>query len=131
MESNQIQICVGSRPGIETLRLLGSRGTMDILCVFCCSSKVARFTELSNLLKHVSTKTLASRLKELEADGILNRKVYNEIPPRVEYSMTEKGQKLTQAIMPLLQWVTQWVENKSQENECGSNCTPMRMPKSL
>ena len=108
MESNRLRVCIGSPAGNEMLKLLGSRGTMDILCVFCCSNKAVRFTQLSNLLKHVSTKTLASRLKELEENGVLKRTAFNEIPPRVEYSMTEKGEKLAESLIPLIQWVTEW-----------------------
>ena len=111
VESNKLNICIGSQPGKEMLQLLGSRGTMDILCVFCCGNSVVRFTKLNNMLKHISTKTLASRLKELELKGILKRTVFNEIPPRVEYSMTEKGRKLSEAIIPLIEWVTLSTEN--------------------
>jgi len=92
--------------GNDTLKLLGSRGTMEILCLFCCSQRRVRFTELGNLFTHISTKTLASRLKELEKNGLLTRTAYNEIPPRVEYSMTEKGQSLVQALIPLVRWMT-------------------------
>jgi DNA-binding HxlR family transcriptional regulator len=88
-----------------TLKMLSSRGTMEILCTFCCSHKKVRFNELSKLFKHVSTKTLASRLRELEKEGILTRTAYNEIPPRVEYSMTQKGQSLVEAVLPLIRWI--------------------------
>ena len=91
--------------GKDTFKLLGSRGTMEILCVFCCSQKKVRFTELGRLFKHLSTKTLASRLKELEKTGIITRTAYNEIPPRVEYSITEKGQSLVEALIPLVKWM--------------------------
>jgi DNA-binding HxlR family transcriptional regulator len=111
MESDDLRICIGSPAGKKMLKLLGSRGTMDILCIFCCSSRTVRFTQLSNLLKHVSTKTLASRLKELEKNGVLKRTVFNEIPPRVEYSMTEKGEKLAESLTPLIQWITQWTDD--------------------
>jgi DNA-binding HxlR family transcriptional regulator len=105
-----LNICLGSKFGNETLKLLGSRGTMDILCVFCCSKATIRFSQLNNMLKHVSTKTLASRLKELEKNKVLKRTAFNEIPPRVEYSMTEKGQKLVDSLMPLLNWIVEFTE---------------------
>ncbi|MDQ1279039.1 MAG: hypothetical protein QG670_299 [Thermoproteota archaeon] len=88
-----------------TLKMLSNRGTMEILCTFCCSQKKVRFNELNKLFKHISTKTLTSRLRELERDGILTRISYNEIPPRVEYSMTSKGQSLVEALVPLIQWI--------------------------
>ena len=64
-----------------------------------------RFMELSNHLGHISTKTLSTRLKQLEENGILLRTAYNEIPPRVEYSITNAGQKLVDSIMPLIDWI--------------------------
>jgi DNA-binding HxlR family transcriptional regulator len=94
--------------GKGTLRLISGRGTLEILTLFCCTQKKVRFTELANLFKHISTKTLASRLKELEKRGILTRTAYNEIPPRVEYSMTEKGQGLAESVSPLIRWMMEW-----------------------
>lgn len=125
--------------GKDTLRLISSRGTMEVLSLFCCSQKKVRFTELSNLFKHISTKTLASRLKELEKEGILNRTAYNEIPPRVEYSMTEKGQSLAEAVEPLMRWMVQWtppnkpstLKAKGSKSSCApGECQPMRIASS-
>ena len=59
-------------------------------------------------MKGISSKTLARRLKELEKDGILERQAYNEIPPRVEYKMTKKGQELVESIITLFQWMIKW-----------------------
>ena len=59
-------------------------------------------------MKGISSKTLAHRLKELEKDEILDRKAYNEIPPRVEYKLTKKGQELVESILNLLQWMIKW-----------------------
>ncbi len=55
-------------------------------------------------MKGFSSKTLTTRLKELEKNGILNRQSFNEIPPRVEYRLTPKGQELG-SIINLLQWM--------------------------
>jgi DNA-binding HxlR family transcriptional regulator len=108
MESIEIEPAELAKLGKGTLRLVSNRGTIEILSLFCCSQKKIRFTELSNLFKHISTKTLASRLKELEKEGLLNRTAYNEIPPKVEYSMTEKGQSLAMSITPMIRWIIQW-----------------------
>ena len=91
--------------GRHLVQLISSRGTMEILSLFCCSTKKYRFTELSRMLNHVGTKTLSARLKGLEQEGILTRTAYNEIPPRVEYSITQKGQSLAEAAMPLIRWI--------------------------
>jgi len=56
----------------------------------------------------VSPKTLTERLRELENYGILTRTVYPEVPPRVEYELTEKGVDLSVAIKNMCDWVTKW-----------------------
>lgn len=63
-------------------------------------------------MKGFSSNTLAIRLKELERSGILKRQAYNEIPPRVEYGLTDKGQELTESIIYLLWWMKKWSLNK-------------------
>ena len=59
-------------------------------------------------MKGFSSKTLTTRLRELEKNGILNRQYFNEIPPRVEYRLTPKGQELVESIINLLQWMRKW-----------------------
>lgn len=56
-------------------------------------------------MKGFSTRTLSIRLKELEKNGILERQRYNEIPPRVEYRLTPKGQELVESVVSILQWM--------------------------
>jgi len=59
-------------------------------------------------MKGMSSKTLSYRLHDLEKGGILERRSYNEIPPRVEYMLTAKGQELVESIIDLLQWIRKW-----------------------
>ena len=59
-------------------------------------------------MKGISSKTLARRHMELEKMGILERQAYNEIPPRVEYKLTNKGQELVESIINLIQWMIKW-----------------------
>lgn len=63
-----------------------------------------RFGELQRALPGISPKTLAQRLKELEKDGIINKKVYAEVPLHVEYSLTEKGRSLRGVFRSLENW---------------------------
>ncbi len=63
-----------------------------------------RFKEVQARIKGITAKTLTDRLRELEREGVLRRKVYQEIPPRVEYSLTEKGVELRNALKPLMKW---------------------------
>jgi len=65
-----------------------------------------RYTDILKELKGISPSTLTTMLKELEHEDILSRQAFNEIPPRVEYSLTTRGKELRIAIMPLIKWAT-------------------------
>ncbi len=65
-----------------------------------------RFNEMQRYLKKVADKTLSRNLKELEADGLIIRTVYSQIPPRVEYSLTERGRSLVKVLDRLCDWGT-------------------------
>ena len=82
-------------------KLVTRRGTLEILIPLCCTTNPVRYIKFSS-------KTLAIRLKELEKGGILERHAYNEIPPRVEYNLTNKGQELVESVINLLQWMRKW-----------------------
>ncbi|AMV38170.1 winged helix-turn-helix transcriptional regulator [Planctomyces sp. SH-PL62] len=63
-----------------------------------------RFGELRRLVTGVSEKMLAQQLREMEADGIVSRKDYREVPPRVEYALTDLGATLPEVLRPLCEW---------------------------
>jgi DNA-binding HxlR family transcriptional regulator len=88
--------------------LITKRGTLEILIPLCCSTKPVRYKKFRETMKGISSKTLAYRLQELEKGSILERHSYNEIPPRVEYNLTPKGQELVESIIDLLQWMRKW-----------------------
>lgn len=88
--------------------LITKRGTLEILIPLCCSTEPVRYKKFRETMKGISSKTLAYRLHELEKGGILERRSYNEIPPRVEYNLTEKGQELVESVIDLLQWMRKW-----------------------
>ena len=67
---------------------------------------VVRFNEMKNYIGTISYKTLSSTLKELEADGLIHRKEYPQIPPKVEYSLTEWGKSL----IPIFDQMCDWGE---------------------
>jgi len=62
-------------------------------------------------MKGFSSKTLAKRLNELDENGILERQAYNEIPPRVEYRLTDNGQELVESVIYLLNWMKKWAKD--------------------
>lgn len=81
-------------------------GRWKVLVLHHLLSGTKRFNELHRLLKDISPRTLAKQLRELERDGIVRRKVFPQIPPRVEYSLTRLGESLR----PVLQSMHEWGE---------------------
>ena len=86
-----------------TLSLINGKYKMTILYTLM-EFKVVRFNEMKKYIREISYKTLSSTLKELEADGLVSRKEYPQIPPKVEYSLTERGQSL----IPILDGMCDW-----------------------
>lgn len=86
-----------------TLSLISGKHKMVIL--YCLMEfETVRFNELRRYLKTVSDKTLSNNLKELEADKLINRREYPQIPPKVEYSLSEKGRSLMEVLDLLCVW---------------------------
>lgn len=86
-----------------TLSLISGRHKMVIL--YCLMEfEVVRFNELKRYLKTVSDKTLSSNLKELQANQLIERKEYPQIPPRVEYRLSERGKSLMKILDLLCIW---------------------------
>lgn len=86
-----------------TLALIGGKWKMIILYSIAAEN-VIRFNELKRRIGTITYKTLSTQLKELEADGLILRKEYPQIPPKVEYSLTEKGKSLTPIMDALCDW---------------------------
>ncbi len=87
---------------LATLNVIGGKWKPIILHML--SSGVMRFGDIKKNIPPVSHKMLTQRLRELEADGIIFRKVYAEVPPRVEYSLTDKGETLKPILEKLYEW---------------------------
>nr|WP_296040851.1 helix-turn-helix domain-containing protein [uncultured Blautia sp.] len=85
------------------LDVFGGKWKSRIICVLA-SQKRLRYSALRKEMCNITDTVLASTLKELIRDGIVERKQYDEIPPRVEYSLTEKGI----SVVPILQSICQW-----------------------
>lgn len=86
----------------RTLNVIDGKRTVLILRDLFSGTK--RFGELRRSLDGVSPKTLSQRLRELEAQGIVERVIYPEVPPRVEYSLTEKGKSLRAILDQMRTW---------------------------
>src|ERR671920_790430 len=101
IQPQQPEICSFNGYNADTLmketaklrKLITRRGTLEILIPLCCTT---------NPVRH----------KELEKSRILERQRYNEIPPRVEYRLTNKRQELVESIIGLMQWMQKWSKSK-------------------
>ena len=89
-------------PVETTLALIGDKWKVLILRDLLPGTK--RFGELKRSIGSVSQKVLTAQLRDMEAKGLVSRKVYAEVPPRVEYSLTERGKSL----MPILDGMCEW-----------------------
>jgi DNA-binding HxlR family transcriptional regulator len=93
-----------SCPVESTIAAIG--GCWKVLIIHHLMQRTQRFGELSRLLGGISARTLTRQLRELEDDGLISRKVHEQIPPKVEYSLTPLGQEL----QPVLQAMHTWGE---------------------
>lgn len=92
-----------------TMSLIQGKYKMLILYTLM-DFEVVRFNEMKKYIRGISYKTLSSTLKELEADGLVHREEYPQIPPKVEYSLTERGKSL----IPILDQLCTWGEEHRQ-----------------
>lgn len=93
--------------GVEgVLRLLEGRWKLIIL-FHLFDGKVQRYSDFERLIPGISQKMLAQQLRQLEADGVVSRKLYPQVPPKVEYRLTEWGQALCPALDAMLKWAEQ------------------------
>ena len=86
-----------------TMSIIQGKYKMSILYALL-GFGVVRFNEMKKYIGSISYKTLSSTLKELEADGLVHREEYPQIPPKVEYSLTERGKSL----IPILDGMCEW-----------------------
>jgi len=94
-----IEIC----PIRNVVARFGNKWSLLVLIVIDSAGTV-RFNELGRMIPDISIRMLSGTLRNLEADGLINRKVYAQIPPKVEYSLTDTGKSLIPLIMQLTEW---------------------------
>ena len=95
-------------PVVATMDLLGQKWTLHVLRALVDGKK--RFNELAHALGGVNSRTLRKRLAALEAEGMLLRRVVSQIPPWVEYELTEKGRTLNGVIEAVDRWGRRWMK---------------------
>jgi DNA-binding HxlR family transcriptional regulator len=89
-------------PAEETLRVIGGRWKIPIL--WHLSQETKRFSGLQRSIQGITPKMLTQQLREMERDGIVNRRVHPEVPPRVEYSLTPMGRSLKPVVDAMCKW---------------------------
>lgn len=88
---------------LDVLKIIGGKWKIPIICSLAMCGDL-RYSELMKKIQGLTNTMLASSLKDLERDGLVNRVQYNEMPIRVEYSLTEKSQNLVPILVSLAQW---------------------------
>lgn len=111
-------------PVAATLHLIG--GKYKALLLWHLSGKVLRFNQLRRLVPEATPKMLTQQLRELEADGLITRKVYPVVPPRVDYALTDKGQSLFPILEAMYKWGSVLMRSEGLKPECsmasGAGC---------
>lgn len=107
---------VNIKPFAYAMSKIEGKWKMHIL-FWLLKQDVMRYGELKKQLKTVSHKMLSNQLKELERDGLICRKEYPQVPPKVEYSLSDRGRSL----MPVLQALCQWGKDHMEEDVFSTN----------
>jgi DNA-binding HxlR family transcriptional regulator len=93
---------LGNCPVTATMQIMG--GKWKLLILHLINNDINRFGKMTMMLKDISKQMLTTQLRELERDGIIGRIIFAEIPPRVEYTLTEKGKSL----LPIIELMKDW-----------------------
>ena len=91
--------------------VLGGKWKILILW-YIATYEVQRFGELMRRIDGISQSTLTKQLRELEADGLIHREIYREIPPKVEYTLTDLGKSFVPILTDMMLWSQQWLCDK-------------------
>ena len=92
---------------VDTWEILGKRWSLHILKNLSTNG-IIRFNELKRLIPEISSTVLSQRLLELEREGLISKKIYSEIPVRVEYSLTPRTKELEIILQQLNDWINRW-----------------------
>jgi DNA-binding HxlR family transcriptional regulator len=99
-----------------TLHIIGGKWK-PLIIYHLGNKKVQRFSELKRTMPSITQKMLTQQLRELEADGIVHRTVYPQVPPKVEYSLTEMGESVVPVLRQMCQWGSSYESWRMAKNE--------------
>ncbi|WP_238340162.1 winged helix-turn-helix transcriptional regulator [Citrobacter sp. NCU1] len=109
-------------PMVSFVNLIAGKWAIPILYRLIVIGEPVRFSELQRAIKPITQKELTRQLRQFEARGLVNRNVFAEVPPRVEYQITELGKSLRPTLDSLAEWMT--------ANAASMNGMAVRMPAS-
>lgn len=115
--SHDICPCMEECPLSNAIKIIGGKWKLQILCVLKNDGPI-RYGQLKQKVHGITNTMLASSLRELESEGLVNRKQYNVMPLRVEYSSTE----LVDDLLPILIQLGKWAKKVSQSNKTDTSC---------
>jgi len=99
-----------------TMDIIGGKWKVLILW-HLGNNQVMRFNELNRLHPKLTQKMLTQQLRELEKDGLIYRKVYTQVPPKVEYSLTELGEKLRPVLAAMCDWGREYIKDAAESEQ--------------
>ena len=123
MKNDTGHTCLCSLEGI--INIIAKKWAILIICIIGHHKKI-RFNDIMQKLDGISPKTLADVLKDLQKENLIHRESFSEIPPRVEYSLTEDGEKLCEAVLPLVKWAEH--RDNVDKHRCRGNCHDENAP---
>lgn len=109
-KNEEIPSIVATCPIRNVVARFGDKWSLLVLLVIN-EAGIVRFNELGRMIPDISTRVLSTTLKTLEADGLIDRKVYAQVPPKVEYTLTDTGRSLIPLLVQLMEWAQQNMKN--------------------
>lgn len=95
-------------PAEKTIALIGNKWTLLIIRDLLRADKPLRYNELAKSLKKISSRTLSAKLRNMVNYGIIEKKIIDDAPIKVEYSLTEKGKELSKVTKTMAEWGERW-----------------------
>lgn len=116
-DSNHSHVCLCPLEGI--INVIGKKWAILVISIIGHHDRI-RFSDIMQHLDGISPKTLTDVLKDLGNENLIHRESFAEIPPRVEYSLTEDGRQLCEAVIPLIAWAE--MRDRVNNRPCRGNC---------
>jgi len=118
MEKHSDHLCLCPLEGI--INLIAKKWAVLVISIIGHHEKI-RFSDIMERLNGISPRTLSDVLKDLQAANLIHREAFSEIPPRVEYSLTDDGKKLCEAVRPLIRWAEER-DTTVAHHRCEGHC---------